>query len=198
MRLGLVSAKGSPGVTTLALGVAAIMDGIAVESYVRQDQTLEVENVGMEFSVILKDIRKATELVDAGVAREVFALKRGITSIRESDDNTIASLVVALQARSRARSTEAQLEGLEGKLILLREHLKRLELQLGTLGVVAPRHGQVDDQGVPVQGLRAPRRCGSRPSRSRRRRCRFAPGRPVASRWYPVQRRPPRRRRRSR
>lgn len=31
MRLGLVSAKGSPGVTTLALGVAAIMDGIAVE-----------------------------------------------------------------------------------------------------------------------------------------------------------------------
>lgn len=31
MRLGLVSAKGSPGVTTLALGAAAIMDAIAVE-----------------------------------------------------------------------------------------------------------------------------------------------------------------------
>ena len=31
MRLGLVSAKGSPGVTTLALGAAEIMDAIAVE-----------------------------------------------------------------------------------------------------------------------------------------------------------------------
>ena len=31
MRLGLVSAKGSPGVTTLALGAAAIIDAIAVE-----------------------------------------------------------------------------------------------------------------------------------------------------------------------
>ncbi len=31
MRLGLVSAKGSPGVTMLALGAAAIMDAIAVE-----------------------------------------------------------------------------------------------------------------------------------------------------------------------
>ena len=31
MRLGLVSSKGSPGVTTLALGAAAIMDAIAVE-----------------------------------------------------------------------------------------------------------------------------------------------------------------------
>ena len=31
MRLGLVSAKGSPGVTTLALGAAAIMDAIAIE-----------------------------------------------------------------------------------------------------------------------------------------------------------------------
>jgi 3-dehydroquinate dehydratase-2 len=55
------------GLAALVMG----MDGIAVDSYVRQDQALEVENVGMEFSVILKDIRKATELVDAGAAREV-------------------------------------------------------------------------------------------------------------------------------
>lgn len=65
------------GLAALVMG----MDGIAVESYVREDQPLEVENVGMEFSVILKDIRKATELVDAGVAREVTIQGEKLTTV---------------------------------------------------------------------------------------------------------------------
>lgn len=65
------------GLAALVMG----MDGIAVESYVRPDQELEVENVGMEFSVILKDIRKATELVDAGVAREVTIQGEKMTTV---------------------------------------------------------------------------------------------------------------------
>ncbi|MBX7194324.1 MAG: hypothetical protein K1X94_19875 [Sandaracinaceae bacterium] len=65
------------GLAALVMG----MDGIAVDSYVRQDQSLEVENVGMEFSVILKDIRKATELVDAGTAREVTIQGEKLTTV---------------------------------------------------------------------------------------------------------------------
>ena len=65
------------GLAALVMG----MDGIAVESYVREDQPLEVENVGMEFSVILKDIRKATELVEAGVAREVTIQGEKLTTV---------------------------------------------------------------------------------------------------------------------
>lgn len=65
------------GLAALVMG----LDGIAVESYVRDDQPLEVETVGMEFSVILKDICKATELVDAGVAREVTIQGEKLTTV---------------------------------------------------------------------------------------------------------------------
>ena len=67
------------GLAALVMG----MDGIAVESYVRESasEPLEVENIGMEFSVILKDIRKATELVDAGVAREVTIQGEKLTTV---------------------------------------------------------------------------------------------------------------------
>ena len=57
-------------------GMAALVmgfDGIAVDSYVREDSTLgvEVETVGMEYSVILKEIRKAAQLLDAGTVRRL-------------------------------------------------------------------------------------------------------------------------------
>ncbi len=67
------------GLAALVMG----MDGIAVDSYVREDlaQPLEVENVGMEFSVILKDIKKGSELVDAGAAREVTIQGEKLTTV---------------------------------------------------------------------------------------------------------------------
>jgi len=67
------------GLAALVMG----MDGIAVDSYVREDlaQPLEVENVGMEFSVILRDIKKGSELVDAGVAREVTIQGEKLTTV---------------------------------------------------------------------------------------------------------------------
>ena len=81
------------GLAALVMG----MDGIAVDSYVRQDQALEVENVGMEFSVILKDIRKAIELVDAGAAREVTIQGEKMTTVIRliNDDYFVA---IALRA----------------------------------------------------------------------------------------------------
>ncbi|GAB4198336.1 MAG: GTPase [Sandaracinaceae bacterium] len=81
------------GLAALVMG----MDGIAVDSYVRDDlpQPLEVENVGMEFSVILKDIRKAAELVDAGAAREVTIQgERMTTVIRLINDDYFVALAL--------------------------------------------------------------------------------------------------------
>jgi len=55
-------------------GVAALLmgfDGIPVEQYVEENAGIDVETIGMEFSIILGQIRKASELLDAGVAKEV-------------------------------------------------------------------------------------------------------------------------------
>ena len=67
------------GVAGLVMG----FDGIAVDSYVKPDSgvSLEVENVGMEYSVILKEIRRAAEMLDAGTAREVAIQAEKLTTV---------------------------------------------------------------------------------------------------------------------
>ncbi len=58
-------------------GRAAVLmgfDGIAVEWYVREDDELDIQTVGMELSVVMSQIRKAASLLEAGPVQEV-ALK---------------------------------------------------------------------------------------------------------------------------
>ncbi|MBK8172387.1 MAG: hypothetical protein IPK60_18880 [Sandaracinaceae bacterium] len=65
-------------------GIAALLmgyDGIPVEQYLAQDQESNVETVGMEYSVILKEIRKAAEMLDAGDAREVAIQAENVTTL---------------------------------------------------------------------------------------------------------------------
>jgi predicted regulator of Ras-like GTPase activity (Roadblock/LC7/MglB family) len=64
-------------------GLIMGFDGIAVETYVRGDADIpfEVENVGMEYSVILKEIAKAAELLDAGVASEISIQAEKFTTV---------------------------------------------------------------------------------------------------------------------
>lgn len=65
-------------------GVAGLLmgfDGIPVEQYVRDDGTMDVETVGMEYSVILKDIRRAAEMLDSGHAREVSIQAEKMTTV---------------------------------------------------------------------------------------------------------------------
>lgn len=55
-------------------GIAAVimgLDGIAVETYVRQDGRVDVTTVGMEFSFILTQIRKAAESLQVGGLEEL-------------------------------------------------------------------------------------------------------------------------------
>lgn len=54
--------------------IAALLmgfDGIPVEQYVREGIEMDVETVGMEYSVILSQIRKAAQMLEAGAAQEV-------------------------------------------------------------------------------------------------------------------------------
>lgn len=65
------------GIAALVMG----MDGIAVEQYRKDDVPFEVETMGMEYSVVLRDIRKASELVDGGEAREVTIQGEKLTTV---------------------------------------------------------------------------------------------------------------------
>jgi len=80
-------------------GVAALLmgfDGIPVEHYVRDGASLNVESVGMEYSVILKNIRKAAEMLDAGTAREVSVRAEKMTTvIRLLNDEYFVAVALA-------------------------------------------------------------------------------------------------------
>lgn len=64
-------------------GLVMGFDGITVDSYVREgsEGALEVETIGMEYSVILKEIRKAAEMLDVGSAREVAIQAERLTTV---------------------------------------------------------------------------------------------------------------------
>jgi predicted regulator of Ras-like GTPase activity (Roadblock/LC7/MglB family) len=79
-------------------GVAALLmgyDGIPVEQYVAQGADVNVEAVGMEYSVILTQIRKAAALLEAGSAREVsIQAEHMITVIRLLNDDYFVALTL--------------------------------------------------------------------------------------------------------
>src|SRR5215472_5964561 len=55
-------------------GVAGLLmgfDGIAVETYQRDDADVDIQAVGMEFSFILTQVRKAAEILEVGGVREI-------------------------------------------------------------------------------------------------------------------------------
>jgi predicted regulator of Ras-like GTPase activity (Roadblock/LC7/MglB family) len=80
------------GVASLLMG----FDGIPVEHYVREGAQLDVDKVGMEFSVILKDIRRAAEMLSAGTAREVSVqAEHLITVVRLLNDEYFLAVAVA-------------------------------------------------------------------------------------------------------
>jgi predicted regulator of Ras-like GTPase activity (Roadblock/LC7/MglB family) len=64
-------------------GIAGILmdfEGIAVDSYVKGD-SLDINAVGAEYSVILKSILRATESLEAGGAREIAIQSDKVTTL---------------------------------------------------------------------------------------------------------------------
>jgi predicted regulator of Ras-like GTPase activity (Roadblock/LC7/MglB family) len=72
-------------------GVAGLLmgfDGIAVDSYTTQNGSeFDISTVGMEFSVILSQIRKAVEILGAGVTQEIAIKSEKLTTIIYSINN---------------------------------------------------------------------------------------------------------------
>jgi predicted regulator of Ras-like GTPase activity (Roadblock/LC7/MglB family) len=65
-------------------GIAGLLmgfDGIAVENYVKSGASVDVESVGMEYSVILTQIIKAAKMLEAGDAREVSIQAENLTTV---------------------------------------------------------------------------------------------------------------------
>ena len=55
-------------------GLAGLLmgfDGIAVESYTRDPKSMDIQTVGMEFSFILGQVRKAAEALEIGGIQEI-------------------------------------------------------------------------------------------------------------------------------
>ncbi len=55
-------------------GVAGLImdsEGIAVESYARDDSPFDITTIGIEFGVVLGSIKRAADSLDAGKTREV-------------------------------------------------------------------------------------------------------------------------------
>ena len=52
-------------------GLLMGFDGIAVESFAKEGQKLDIQTIGMEFSFILAQVKKAADIIEAGSVEEV-------------------------------------------------------------------------------------------------------------------------------
>jgi len=65
-------------------GIASVLmgfDGITVDSYVKDDAALDIEGMGMEFSVVLTSVKQAAEMLAIGTAREVAVQTENMTTV---------------------------------------------------------------------------------------------------------------------
>ena len=104
-------------------GVASVLmgfDGIAVETYQGTDSPFDAEDIGMEYSVVLGQIKKAAEMLEIGVTREVaINAERMTTVIRLLSEEYFIAVVLKPQGnQGKARflmrtSAEKLLENLQ-------------------------------------------------------------------------------------
>ena len=93
----MFSAKLENTVTSVAGSQAAILmgfDGIPVDSFTRASDT-DIETIGMEFSVLLNEVRKAAEQLDAGGAQEMtIRTEKMSTILRIVNDNYFLAIAL--------------------------------------------------------------------------------------------------------
>lgn len=74
-------------------------EGIPVDTYVGQESPFDIEVVGAEVSVLVKQIQRAAEMLDAGGTEEVaFKSEKMTTLVRVVDSNYFLAMVVGPQA----------------------------------------------------------------------------------------------------
>ncbi len=96
-------------------GLIMGLDGIALEHYVRPEREFDVNTVGMEFSFILTQVRKAGEILDIGGMNELMVKAEGMTLVIRmvTDDYFLA---VILGANANAGKTRFLMRLAESKL----------------------------------------------------------------------------------
>ncbi len=79
-------------------GIASLImdsEGIAVESYARDDAPFDINTVGIEFGVVLGSIKRAAESLEAGRAHEVaIGTDKMITLIRTLGDTYFLAVAI--------------------------------------------------------------------------------------------------------
>jgi predicted regulator of Ras-like GTPase activity (Roadblock/LC7/MglB family) len=79
-------------------GVAGLLmasDGIAIDQYSSGDGAFDIESVGMEYSVVLKGVQRAAEMLDAGEMQEVSVQTERLTTVvRMLGDEYFVALAV--------------------------------------------------------------------------------------------------------
>ena len=76
-------------------GVAGLLmgfDGVAVESYAPDPAWLDIQTIGMEFSYILGQVRRAAEILEVGGVREIAIKAEQLTILMRvvSSDHFVA------------------------------------------------------------------------------------------------------------
>jgi len=69
-------------------GLLMDFEGIPVESYVSPDSPFDIEVVGAEVSVLVKQIQRAAEMLDAGATEEVSFRSEKMTTVVRVIDHT--------------------------------------------------------------------------------------------------------------
>jgi len=79
-------------------GIASLImdsEGIAVESYARDDAPFDINTIGIEFGVVLSSIKRAAESLEAGKAHEVaIGTDKMITLIRTLGDTYFLAVAI--------------------------------------------------------------------------------------------------------
>ena len=79
-------------------GVAGLLmasDGIAVDQYSKGEGPFDIEAVGMEYSVVLKGMQRASEMLDAGATKEVAVQTERLTTVvRMLSDEYFVALAI--------------------------------------------------------------------------------------------------------
>jgi predicted regulator of Ras-like GTPase activity (Roadblock/LC7/MglB family) len=79
-------------------GVAGLLmasDGIAVDQYSSADGVFDIESIGMEYSVVLKGVQRAAEMLDAGETKELSVQTERLTTVvRMLSDEYFVALAV--------------------------------------------------------------------------------------------------------
>jgi len=91
-------------VTKTEGGIAGVLmgfDGIAVDSFMKDDNSLNIEDIGMEYSVVLGQIKQAAEMLEIGAAREVTVQAERMTAvIRMLNEDYFVAVVVTPEGNS--------------------------------------------------------------------------------------------------